>query len=133
MLVGFLSYLITLLFIFLMCVLYGCYKVVNRYLESRSFFMPDKENFTAQPTFEQPIDDYNESVADEGEDELYTMPEEFINPELVEKNRLYDEKIARMKEELASVKQTGVLFNEDHAEVDMRYIPKPTHEYTDQG
>jgi hypothetical protein len=64
------------------------------------------------------------------ENELYGTPEELINPELVEKNRLHDEKINRIKEELAMA-QAGVIYNVDHDEVDKRYQPKPIHEYTE--
>ena len=168
------AYLSTLLFAFMMSIAYGIYKLAFRLIDGHSFFVPNKENLTVQPkaddvnelyyridcaydriadleehVYEQtpdPIADY--PINDEGADELYSIPEEQINPELVEKNRLHDEKIERLKAELVAFQEVqakphtshildensqrvGVVFDEDHAEVDSRYIPKPTHEYTD--
>ena len=143
------AYLSTLLFIYMMSITYGIYKLAFRLIDGRSFFVPNKEKVKEQSI----IDDLrtSEQMPDnlDGEsEELYGMPEEHISPELVEKNRLHDEKIERLKSELDAFQgaqtnpyashildensqRVGVVFDEDHAEVDVRYIPKPTHEYTD--
>lgn len=150
------AYLSTLVFIFMMSIAYGIYKLAFRLIDGHSFFVPNKEKlekqsfidelWTADKSADQ-MPDNNESAdnLDDESEELYGMPEELINPELVEKNRLYDEKIQRMKAELdayqnpeqfildENLQRVGVVFDEDHVEVDKRYIPKPTHEYTDQG
>lgn len=74
----------------------------------------------------------------EGPDNLYPskMPDlseedlrEILgSEELQMKNKAFDEKIARMKEE---VQRPGVLFDEDHNVIAGEHIPKPTHEYAE--
>lgn len=144
------AYLFTLLFILLMSTLFGIYALAVRLIDGRPFFMPNKEKLEKQSfidefwTADKSADQMPDNLDSESE-ELYGMPEELINPELVEKNRLYDEKIQRMKAELdayqnpeqfildENLQRVGIVFDEDHVEVDKRYMPKPTHEYTDQG
>lgn len=124
-----------------MSTLFGIYALAVRLIDGRPFFMPNEES----PIEDASMPDQTPDNPDNESEELYGMPEELINPELVEKNRLYDEKIERMKAELdayqnpeqfildENIQRVGVVFDEDHVEVDKRYIPKPTHEYTDQG
>lgn len=126
------SYLFTLLFVFMMSVSYGIYKLIVRMIDGH-FFVPTKKNMTNLEDYYKPrMPDQTPINEADMPDELYAVPEEHVNPELIEKNRLYDEKIERLKKELHQAHQFGVVYEEDHAEVDARYIPKPTHEYTDE-
>ena len=64
-------------------------------------------------------------------DEIYgDVPESSINPELLKKNRLHDEKIERLKKELEAYR-AGVVYDVPHYEIDRRIEPKPEHEYTE--
>lgn len=76
---------------------------------------------------ERPINESEESFSDE----IYgDVPESNINPELLEKNRLHDEKIERLKKELEAYR-AGIVYNVPHDEIDRRIQPKPEHEYTE--
>lgn len=59
------------------------------------------------------------------------MPDEHGSEELKIRNQLLDEKVERLKEELAQSARPGEIYEEDHSVIDEMYIPKPTHEYAD--
>lgn len=132
-----LGYALTLAFLLCFTMLYYVYRVImtlikpkttnerpDNYLDDLVGYYVDNDD---RPTpINTPDDPQYYPEEPESQDHL-------INPELLEKNRLHDEKIKRLKDELANVQTftPGTVFNDNHSDVDALYMPKPKHEYTD--
>lgn len=77
------------------------------------------------PDMGDEVPDESEEVPDLSEEDL----SDILGSEALHiKNQSFDEKIARLRSEVA---RPGEIYEEDHAVVDALYIPKPNHEYAE--
>lgn len=116
-----LSYVITLVFLFFISK--PVFSFILALKNARQTPLYDVQD--SEPEFVAP--DYPYSTPQMPDYPVEVPDNSLINPEFLAKQDSFDEKIEALEREL----RAGVLYPEDHSEIDQMYVKKPEREYAE--